>query len=228
MRCSEALVGVKINQARVTEVDRSVIRFNNIANLLRFENTIHLGTITNSIHCLRTTAHVNSDAEATKLIDFLSEIRMTEKYLRITTPKLNMTSLQKKTINFNIIMLHHIKPGNRLRTDTQRLFFLKFFTDGKSKITSLCPTLGTIHAAPYNGTCPSHLQNPFGKQLKISFIGFKPYITYNPVGGSDFLVVKILAHKFGFYPKFVPARSFDTVTTNSTTFGMLHWVRKDE
>ena len=85
--------------------------------------------------------------------------------------------------------------------------------------------MGTTHVVSYNGTCPNHLQNPSGKELKISFIGFIPYIAYNPLGGSDFLVVKILAEKFGFFPKFVPARSFDTVTTNATTYGMLHRVR---
>ena len=71
-----------------------------------------LGTITNSIKCLMAMAHVNSDAEATKLIDLLSEIRIAKKYLTIVASKLNMTSLQKKTINFNVI-LRHIKPGNR-------------------------------------------------------------------------------------------------------------------
>ena len=106
----------------------------------------------------------------------------------------------------------------------QILFFVSV-ADEKSKETYLCPALGTTHAVSYNGTCPNHLQNPSGKELKISFIGFKPYITYNPVGGSDFLVVKILADKFGFFPKFMPARSFDTITANATTFGMLHWVR---
>ena len=78
---------------------------------MRVENTNSLAIITNSIKCLMTTAHANSDAEATKLIDFLNEIRMAEKYLTITAPNLNTTSLQKNTMNFNVI-LHHITPGN--------------------------------------------------------------------------------------------------------------------
>ena len=78
---------------------------------MRVENTIRLVTITNSIKCLMTTANVNSDAEASILIDLLNEIRMTNKYLTIRALKLNMTLLQKKAINFNVI-LHHKKPGN--------------------------------------------------------------------------------------------------------------------
>ena len=56
----------------------------------------------------------------------------------------------------------------------------------------------------------------------------KPFISYNPVGGSDFLVVKILAKKFGFSPKFIPEKSYDIVRNNSTTYGMLYRVRKKE
>ena len=81
--------------------------------------------------------------------------------------------------------------------------------------------MGRIHAEPYIGPCPKPLQNPSGKELKISFIGGEPYIKYNPIGGSDFLVVKILAEKFGFIPKFMPERSYDIVKNNETTYGML-------
>ena len=225
VRCSEALICVESkNKACATEDYRSVLRFKSIANLMRVENTIRLVTITNSIKCLTTTANVKSDAEATNLIDLLNEIRIAEKYLTIRATKLNMTSLQKNAINFNVI-LHDLKPGKRLKTDKQELSFGSF-ADEKSKETSLCPILGETHAVSYNGTCPNHLQNPSGKELKISFIGFIPYIAYNPVGGSDILVVSILAKKFGFLPKFIPARSFDTITTNATTYGMLHRVRK--
>ena len=100
-----------------------------------------------------------------------------------------------------------------------------YFADGKAANTSLCPTLGKTHAVPYIGPCPKHLVNPYGKELKISFIGTKPYISYNPVGGSDFLVVKILAKRFRFSPKFIPERSFDIVRNNKTTYGMLYKVR---
>ena len=68
-------------------------------------------------------------------------------------------------------------------------------------ITSLCPILGETHAQIFHGMCPRHAQSLQGKELKISFIGPEPFVTYNPVGGSDFLVIKLLAKKFGFLPK---------------------------
>ena len=61
--------------------------------------------------------------------------------------------------------------------------------------------------------------------MPISFIGLTPFIKYNPLGGSEFLVTQILAEKFGFLPKFVPERAFDVTTANGTTFGMVHRVR---
>ena len=61
--------------------------------------------------------------------------------------------------------------------------------------------------------------------MNISFIGTKPYITYNPIGGSEFHVVKILSEKFKFIPKFIPERSFDIVNHNGTLSGMFHKVR---
>ena len=94
--------------------------------------------------------------------------------------------------------------------------------------TSLCPTLGKTNAEPYSGQCPKHLQSPYGKELRISFIGSKPYISYDPVGGSDFLVVETLAKKFTFSPKFIPERSYDMVRNNGTTYGMLYQVRNEE
>ena len=102
------------------------------------------------------------------------------------------------------------------------------FTDRKVVNTSLCPTLGKTNAELYSGQCPKHLQSTHGKDLKISFIGIKPYISYNPAGGSDFLVVKILAKKFRFSPKFIPERSYDMVRNNGTTYGMLYKVREEE
>lgn len=73
--------------------------------------------------------------------------------------------------------------------------------------------------------CQSELQNPFGKTLSISYIGIIPFIKRNPFGGSEPLVIKLLAKKFGFSPKFVPERAFDITKINGTTFGMVHRVR---
>ena len=56
------------------------------------------------------------------------------------------------------------------------------FAGGKRTITSLCPTIGKTYAVLYSGHCPNQLRNPYGKELNISFIGPKPYISYNPMG----------------------------------------------
>lgn len=97
--------------------------------------------------------------------------------------------------------------------------------DGSLVLTSLCPILGEMYAQEYVGVCPSHFQEPFGKTLNISFISVPPWITYNPLGGSDIIVTKILAQKYHFIPKYIPARSFDKVEENNRTYGMVHWVR---
>ena len=65
-----------------------------------------------------------------------------------------------------------------------------------------------MYAEEFKGSCPSHLQEPFGKTLNISVMGIPPYITYNPLGGSEFILTDILAKKFSFIPKFVPTTSF--------------------
>ena len=74
--------------------------------------------------------------------------------------------------------------------------------------SSLCPALGKLYAQKYAGICPLHFQEPKGKKLNISFIGAPPFITYNPVGGSEFIVMGMLANKFEFIPNYIPARSF--------------------
>ena len=91
--------------------------------------------------------------------------------------------------------------------------------------TSLCPTLGKAHAQVFEGSCPSSLESPQGKELKISFIGETPYIIPEPLGGSEIDLTQILAQKFKFRPKFIPERSFDPVEANGTIYGMFHRVR---
>ena len=72
------------------------------------------------------------------------------------------------------------------------------------------------------GLCPWILQHPIGKKIPISFIGPKPYIKYKPtIGGSEFLVIKMLAQKFKFLPDFKPARAFDVTKKNGSTYGMV-------
>ena len=100
-------------------------------------------------------------------------------------------------------------------------------------MTSFCPKLGKTYAEEFKGSCPSHLQEPFGKTLKISFAGLPPYIIgfidNKPLGGSDILVTKILAKKFGFIPKFIPARgpyaSHDQVRNDNPLACIIHAMR---
>ena len=81
-----------------------------------------------------------------------------------------------------------------------------------------------MYAQVYPGACPVHLQEPFKKTLNISFIGPSPFITYNPVGGSAFIVMALLANKHKFIPNYTPAKGFGIVEENNTKFGMLHKV----
>ena len=93
-------------------------------------------------------------------------------------------------------------------------------------MTSLCPILGKRYAQIFNRDCPKGLQNPHGKELNISFIGHTPFITYKPAGGSDFLLVQLLAEKFRFIPKFVQEKAKDMVQSNLTYYGMVYTVSK--
>ena len=104
-------------------------------------------------------------------------------------------------------------------------------TDGTEVKTSFCPELGKQNAEEYDGFCPLHVQEPFGKTLNVSFIGAPPFVIYRPLGGTEFLITQLLAKKFGFIPKFIPAKSYDTSSTapgykgNQTNYGMVQQVR---
>ena len=86
--------------------------------------------------------------------------------------------------------------------------------------------MGKRYAQIINGACPKHAQDPYGKVLNVTYSTFPPFIMAFPRGhGSDFLVVKLLAKKFGFIPKFIYVRITDIVKSNGTTYGMIHQVR---
>ena len=80
-----------------------------------------------------------------------------------------------------------------------------FTPTDESVIHSLCPALGKRHALVFKGLCPFHIQNPLGKELNVMFYLNPPYSAPSPVGGvgSDFLVMHLLARKFGFLPRFI-------------------------
>ena len=81
----------------------------------------------------------------------------------------------------------------------------------------------------YQGTCPVQLQKPANKLLPIFFIGPVPFIKYpkdfDKLGGSEFLVMKLLAKKHKFIPNLRPAKSMDIVKTNGTQYGLVYQVK---
>ena len=94
----------------------------------------------------------------------------------------------------------------------------------ESKTTYLCPVLGKRYAQVQQDKCQAKMKNLAKTTLPITYIGIMPYVKHNPFGGSESLVIKILAEKFGFLTKFVPERAFDVTKKNGTTFGMVYRV----
>ena len=95
-------------------------------------------------------------------------------------------------------------------------------------MTSLCPTLGKKYVQIHEGICPLHLQKPANKVLKVFFIGPFPFVKYpkdyGKFGGSELLVMKLLARKHKFTAKLLPAKSFEIMETNGTQYGLLYQV----
>ena len=58
-----------------------------------------------------TIAQLKSDMEASQLIDFMNQFKIASKSLTISYPKLDNKYLQRKAINFNV-MLHQPGPGD--------------------------------------------------------------------------------------------------------------------
>ena len=87
------------------ETDNS-LRFRSLANLLVIKDDRRLMNIFSSISCLMTKANVSSNTEVSNVIDFVSALRVSKKHLTLFTSKLNDTSLQKKAINFNVVIYH--------------------------------------------------------------------------------------------------------------------------
>ena len=77
-----------------------------MASLLGIENDSRLLKIFSSTSCLKTIATVSSNMEVSNVIDFVSALRVSGKHLTLFTSKLNDTSLQKKAINFNVVIYH--------------------------------------------------------------------------------------------------------------------------
>ena len=179
--------------------------------------------------CLVAVVDLNNELEVSKLIDIMHELQIDHKHLTVIMDTLNTSLLHEKSINFNVI-INHRGEGNyhnhSLLGNIQLVSSV--FADGSWVTTSLCPTLGKKYAQEYSGLCLSHFQEPHGKTLNISFIGSPPHITYNPMGGSEFIITTLLAKKFKFIPKYIPARTYDTFEdSNGKTLGMVNLVSND-
>ena len=171
------------------------MRFKDANKLLNIKGSPKFSRIMAATPCLLTIAEAK-DEEVLDLIDMVNAQRVASKYLYLIASEFNTSSVKNITINFDVVVDQR-RPGGQF-------------------ITSLCPVLGRRYAQVFNGECPVNIQSPHGKLLNISFIGPEPFITYNPVGGSDFLIINLLANKFQFIPNFIPEKSFDAIESNGT------------
>ena len=84
----------------------------------------------------------------------------------------------------------------------------------------------------HQGNFPLDLQKPVNKVLTIFFIGSQPFVKYpkeyGKLGGSEFLVMKVLAKKHKFTPNFLPAKRFFIEEINGTKYGLVYQVNKIE
>ena len=94
----------------MSEGARGTIRFSSVSHLVSMEDDLRIMSIWTSVSCLITIANVKSDAEASRLIDFLTKLRMAQKHMTIVSSTSDTRYLQNKTINFNV-MLNHLGPG---------------------------------------------------------------------------------------------------------------------
>ena len=92
----------------LSESAGGTIRFKSVSHVLAIEDDLRIMTIWTSLSCLITIANVKSDAEASQLIDFLTKLRVSQKYLTIVNPTSVVGYLHNKTINFNVKVKH---PG---------------------------------------------------------------------------------------------------------------------
>ena len=124
------------------------------------------------------------------------------------------------------MVVNHLSSGVYKFIKLKNKIYNGYYLVGKrSRTKYLCPVLGKAYAEIHPVKCPSKLQQPNGKSLLVSFIAIEPYIRYNPFGGSDYLVLQMLAKKYDFLTSLVPERAFDVTKVNGTTYGMVHRVR---
>ena len=77
--------------------------------LVGFQDDARLISIILSVSCLLVIAEANTNLEVSHVIDIVNEFRVSVKYLTIKIPELDLSILQNKTINFNVLI--HRRPA---------------------------------------------------------------------------------------------------------------------
>ena len=167
------------------------------------------------------------EVDILEVINMINEYHLLKRHLQLVVPKLHKSMFKNLTINYDVtifVKYAGTKYWYREEYFQSRSTFSLLSADEIVQY-SICPVLGKIKAQFVMGACPKHLQTPFGKHIKVSFFGTNPYITYKPIGGSDFHVMKFLAKKHKFIPKFVPEPRLQAIFPNGTKYGLIPSVR---
>ena len=87
-----------------------VMWFGSIRQLLEIKDDKTLASVLSSLSCLSVIVQSIKVDDISLLVDFISNIRVKNKYLMAITSPLNTTLLQSKMINFNV-MINQIDSG---------------------------------------------------------------------------------------------------------------------
>ena len=87
--------------------------FANVKQLLGMGDDKTLTNVLSLTSCLTVIANSKNLDDISKLVDFVSNIKVKDKYLIIETTALNTTLLQNKKININV-MINEIVSGRKL------------------------------------------------------------------------------------------------------------------
>ena len=85
--------------------------FGGISEILHLKGDERFSKITASTSCLAAIVEAESNEEVSKLVDFLTDLKVKEKHLQVEMHiALNTSLLAMKTINYNVI-INHIVSG---------------------------------------------------------------------------------------------------------------------
>ena len=147
--------------------------FENVEGLLKSRDSPLFSSVLFSSSCIVTIIKTNGNDGVLDVIHMVNDFRADRKHLLLLVPTLNETMFKNITNNYDVTIEHRDEGNVNIILQLIPFLIMTAFTsietDG-SVIHSLCPTLGKRHAQIFNGHCPGHLQNPFGKEINISFI----------------------------------------------------------